>query len=387
MNILSKLPFEKQAQIIENRFGKKFSQNIFYFAFTAMLLLYAAMYSLPPEAPSEVENVLSKLRYVACAVLIFKGTMLSGRTFKQLIIMGCILSFCFITSLKGKDATLFISFCTIYAAKGADFKTSNLVAGIGAAAVVATVLLLGKLGVLPNYEGYRSDGIVRYSLGFAHPNAFGLWLMSACFAFCSAFSEKLKLRHYALLLLACGAMFYFTNSRASFLCITGAAVMLPLCDVLLRKERLAKAFPYVCAAGIVFICAFSILSTLFYSENSSDIMIKLNSTFSGRLGLSNEAFRLYGTSLLGSGAFAEDLSVVVDNLYARIFVTSGAPAMLLFTFAQVGSCLNAGRRKLYKTCLLSLLWAAYATMEVFSYVAVLNVTLLLFSVSENKTEL
>ena len=211
----------------------------------------------------EVENVLSKLRYVACAVLIFKGTMLSGRTFKQLIIMGCILSFCFITSLKGKDATLFISFCTIYAAKGADFKTSNLVAGIGAAAVVAIVLLLGKLGVLPNYEGYRSDGIVRYSLGFAHPNAFGLWLMSACFAFCSAFSEKLKLRHYALLLLAGGAMFYFTNSRASFLCIMGAAVMLPLCDVLLRKERVAKAFPYVCAAGIVFICAFSILSTLF----------------------------------------------------------------------------------------------------------------------------
>ncbi len=386
MDILNKRPFAKQARIIEDKFGKKFTQNIFYFAFAALLLLYAALYSLPSEISPKIVSILRMFRYAVCAVLIFKGTILCDRTLKQLLIMGAIIAFFFITSFRGHDATLFISFCTIYASRGTNFKTANAITCVGSASVIVIVLLLGKLGILPNYEVHRTDDIIRYSLGFAHPNAFGLWLMSACFAFCSAFGEKMKIRHFALIFLMGSAMFYFTNSRASFLCIASAAIMLPVCGTLIKKEQFAKGFPYICAAGIVSFCAFSIWSTLFYSGDSSDILVTLNDAFSGRLALSNEAYKLYGTSLLGSGAFAADLSVVVDNLYARIFVTSGAPAMLLFTFVQAASCLNAGKQRFYKTCFLSLLWSAYATMEVFSYVAVFNVTLLCFSASENETK-
>ena len=382
MDILSCRPFEKYERAIENKRGKNFSQNIFYVAFAVLLLLYGALFSLTPEFPEKVEGILSKMRYAVCAVFIFRGTLLCARTLRQLLVMGGVLAFCFVTSLKGHDATLFISFCTIYAAKGASFKTAGKITFFGSAAVITVVLLLGMLGILPDYELYRTDDVVRYSLGFAHPNAFGLWLMSACFAFCSGFKDKLKLQHFALMLLAGGAMFYFTNSRASFLCIAAAASAVPLCAALLRKERTGRAFSRICAACIVLMCAFSIWSALFYNDSLPELMLKLNKAFSNRMLLSKEAYKLYGTSFFGSGAFAEDPSVVVDNLYTRIFITSGTPAMLLFTYAQVVSCLNAAKKKLYGGCLLSFLWAAYSTMEIFGYVAVLNVTLLLFSASD-----
>ncbi len=380
MNTLNKIPFESFQNKFSEKFGEDASSLLFIMPFGLMLLLYGTFYMLFPEESfyANLSSVLHDARYFLAVIFLFRWAFLCGYTLKELIIMALAFVFCFVSSYNGHDANIFLSLCIIFSSRGVDFKKINRTVFVLSSAIICVTFILCALGVLQNYVVTRDDGTLRYSLGFTHPNIIGLWVMIGIFAFLQSANAKLKLWNYVLILAITVVMFRITNSRAAFLCIAMALILELVCGHLWYVNKgIKRVLTVVLCLGIAFFGIFSISSTLFYSDSAPKLILMLNDAFSGRLRLANEAYVTYGTTFLGSGDFAVDLTAVVDNLYARIFLTSGAPTLVLFMLIMIYACVDSCREDNYESAMLCMVWAAYGMMEIFPYVAVLNTTLLL----------
>lgn len=173
--------------------------------------------------------------------------------------------------------------------------------------VLVSFCLLFILVIIMHYLGYsqdiayfsRSEGIRRYTLGFAHPN--GLGFIIALFSiFYVILKTKFKFYDYFLLFVFSSFCYFVPNSVTSSCIIILLAVSVFLSHYISRRKFDRKS-TYV----ILFLCLFIVGTVLFFTyyitftENFKEYVQILPGSMWARFELSKKGYDILGFSLLG----------------------------------------------------------------------------------------
>lgn len=217
------------------------------------------------------------------------------------------------------------------AAKDAPLRRT-LKAGLAMSTACFLEMVVGAaMGFIPTLEEVWNNGRVRNSFGYGWFNLTGAILLGICVMYlCWRQAENFKWFDFALFAAAIVFCDQGPDSRASTICI---ALLLVLTVILRFAPRVVKPtwVHGLVSATPLAVFAVSLLSGLLYNPDNN-FWIRLNSLFTGRLLLANDAltnapFSIAGQQLLNT-------NFVVDNFYVAQWIYSG-PVLSLLLWAAV----------------------------------------------------
>ncbi len=298
---------------------------------------------------------MNKKSVLICVLVILLSVIIMIITGEETILLTSLFVICFI----GMDFDKFLKRDIIY----------KLV-------LVVFIYTCYKLNLTSNTIFYRSNGAIRYSLGFSHPNQLGLILFSISCSMAYLYYHNYKLHHYIIWLAFIMICNYVCDSRAAFVCLwvlVGLTIIsrFKFSEIVLRK--LGQYLP------IIFIIISFSLAYL-YNYDIPEIN-SINKALSGRLMYANNFLNYYNITLFGNrfesyGMARNDLRVL-DISYIHILLHFGIVFFILF-FSSITKLLKiSAKRKdmrviLYLTCFL-----IYAFSERHLYEVQFNCILLL----------
>lgn len=374
MELPDKIPFENINKKIKCKWGQNTLDMLFISAFVVGIISCGVSTSILDT--SNAERLFSVLRYLIAFVAAVKIYFFSGYSIKELIAESVLLLVLGYSGQKGGDKTLLFSAMMIFAAKDVDMKKICRYAFFATAGVVVVLVSLAAFKIIPDSLQLRNDGLVRHSFGFAHPNALGLWVMMAVSEFYAAYNEKLNVACYAVTAVVALAVYKATNSRASFIVMLLLAALTPAVKYVCQKEKSLKAVKKLFVFAIASVGILSIVLMVIFNENNKVVDI-ISRAVSNRIYLGNIVYKEYGLSILGDGRLIGDAQMpVVDCVYMKISLTAGVLSLAALIYFQCRSAARSFDAKMAVLGLICLLWAAYGTMEVFTYDVFFNVSLL-----------
>lgn len=185
------------------------------------------------------------------------------------------------------------------------------------------VMICCWLGLADNVISYRSDGTIRYSLGFNHPNTIGMCLFSICCGIMYLYYNKQKPIKYILALLAYIGCTYICDSRASQIGI----ILLILLSIILPKIKKNGVTKFIFQYMHIILFVLSIVITILYS-NGFEIAKTLDKTFNTRIYWMSRFYNYYGFNMFGH--FFADYGIrgynalgVLDNAYIHLVIHYG----------------------------------------------------------------
>ena len=368
-----KIPFKKIKIKAENKFGKKISENIFLYSLSLMIIIYALMCASFKSAGALI-SLIDNIRYIAAFAVIIKIYFLSDYNLKQLALLSILYVYIFTNSVVARDSTLFFTSVMIFGAKDVSYK--KICKYVFATTIICTLLIfiLFFMGVLNDVLVPRGDDF-RHSLGFAHPNNTGLWILCCAVSFQQYFSEKLKLWHYAVIPVIAVFMYVTANSRAAFIALMLITLIMPFVKNIRLSPDKEKILSNICISIVILIYAAIFIMVIFYDETSA-FQKMLDNLFSYRISLSHSAFEHYGLTLLGDSTPLLEGIYILDCMQVRIAFSYGIITLLLtlamFCYVQK----KAIQHKHYYIAIMGLILLVYGLMETFPYNFAFNVTLL-----------
>lgn len=186
-----------------------------------------------------------------------------------------------------------------------------------------TTIILNQLNIVPskNLIRYKNDGIIiRYSLGFDHPNTVFLYFLPIALG--GYYLYNTKMVYYIFLIVSSIILYKFCDSRTGFICM--------LCIIpfhLLMKQAMIdkKITRFLINNGIIIFTLISIVTSILFGD---DLTNNISQLFSGRPYYlkyyikNNLAF-----SLLGGNYTAE---YVLDNFYLYLLVQLGLVGYFIY---------------------------------------------------------
>lgn len=225
-------------------------------------------------------------------------------------------------------------------------------------AKISFTLMLAILcccNIVENVTTTRASGVVRFSMGFAHPNRLGAMLFLIVIYLTYIRREKLNLKDIFFQIFMFMVTYKLTDSRSSEL---GIIIVIILTGLnLVHKRRKNKGFNKI-QRYLIVIVVISMIVVMFYlaanynSNNSK--MSMLNTLFNSRLELGGLTLKYYKPSLFGTGiqtyAWEEVLSqgmshalVGSDILYLYIYLNYGIISLLIYLYVIVVAIIFAAK--------------------------------------------
>ena len=250
------------------------------------------------------------------------------------------------------------------------------------------VIILYKLGFTENYYMDRSDGTVRSSMGFSHPNVFGTYVFLLCCEHIYLNRKNIKLFNYVILII-CGLLVYYaSDSRtAQFgILVLGILTVLYNKGIIVKLMKL-KFVPMFFSYLFVLLTIISYVAGLAYINNNESIL-KFNNLVNNRIKMTavfinNYDITLFGNDieLLGTKAAKEEgkKAKVLDNSYAKILLQYGILTYLMLASFFVRGVKKATKEEKYMLTLLLSLFCIYGIMENVLNMLQYNIFLLYFS--------
>jgi len=176
--------------------------------------------------------------------------------------------------------------------------------------------------------GVRFDAVgnmernVRHALGFVHPNALHLWLVTLFSLIIYLFHEKMRLGHYLILSGLSIFVYSFNLSRTG---LFASFILLFLCYFFSRKKIIFKFFLSLLPSTLAIIMV--LVSANFIESNSSFLRI-LNNFTSNRIFFSNIFLNHYPPRLLGWNTAFSINGAIIDTGYIDLLIRHG---ILIFT--------------------------------------------------------
>ena len=239
------------------------------------------------------------------------------------------------------------------------------------------------------------SGLIRFSLGFTHPNFIGLLvlligvslsvlLMREHLWVCIAVITMLTVGNYSL-----------SHSRSSIV-ISFVLVTLLLVFTFVTNQRAQRIINVILVCAVVGCIGLSYYSMIFYDANS-EVWQAMNGMLSGRLSLAHQYYSMYSITLFGRNYSAytpfitdfagQPVDFLVDNAYAHLLLRYGLIPTLLFLTAYLAVLIKLIRRsnRGNEVFLVLIVFAFYALVETYgfrivsNYMLVALATQLLFS--------
>lgn len=159
--------------------------------------------------------------------------------------------------------------------------------------IVLVVVGLGAIGVLDSTIRSREDGILRYALGFNHPNLLGLQVIFLSLEFVYLNRNRKNLWSIVVVFAALLFNYKITNSRTAMIV---SIMLLPF--LLIPKRMYTKIFSNK-FVGLIMKASFVIflvlaLALCFWYTKDNTILLSINNAFSYRLSLGHSYLFDYG---------------------------------------------------------------------------------------------
>lgn len=233
------------------------------------------------------------------------------------------------------------------------------------------IILLSAFGILPEYMFQKSDGHIRYSLGFIHPNSLGFIVMMLCLLYILK-KNKIKISDTIILSTLGIVTFIFSKSETSMSIILLVIFIITFLQKLHIKYTKKKLW-------IISILFFVSIVTMVYliaiKGIGSELIYQISDTLYTRFRYGHTAIMQYGFSSFGqyikmSGDFNVLMTgslgnyFTLDCIYFYLPIVRGVIPTLFFTLFYLFSikrCIENRDLKLYVVMLLLLLYGISET--------------------------
>ncbi len=293
---------------------KSVKDMCFYIFLVCILLYYSFRKALVDY------SVFDFSLYLSIPFFALKFLLEDRYTVKEFVINIVLIVLGIISTLIISNTSILISFCIVIGMKNIDYKTA-LKFVFWIRLVTCILIMLGTaLGVIQNLVETRESGMARYSMGYAHPNTFGIY----CFVIISLWFILYGEKHWKMKVVVASLVnifqFMLTNSRTSFLLILLFLCMVVYSKCIRNTKLFARISPYVMI--IFFLVNLLMPLTLNYAIGSV-----LNDLLNSRVSLSGDFLRVYGIDWFGqiiANKTGENGYWHLDSGFLNLFLQFGA---------------------------------------------------------------
>lgn len=295
---------------------------------------------------------------------------------KELLLCLLLIILSFLTFYVTRRPTLFISVLAIVGVKNIDLK--KLFKPMLNIKLICFFIMvfLSFMGLIGNDILVTTrDGVdvVRYSLGYGHPNT--LQLMAFTITSLILYLNKKKLSNVLMffLLLFNGFVFIFSQSRTGFLCSLLLIFLFYFINYLSSYKNFIRKFS-------IFILFFSIIFSFGTAKLYGEVPIinEINVRFSHRIAYANYYLNNYGFSLFGHPNVENDNKASFDNGFIFMYIQYGFIGLIIILFLLLKICFSSEYNKDIKLPILMIVYSLYFIEESFICNIFLN-NLLLFA--------
>ena len=374
---------------------RSISQRAYYVAF----VLYAAFIWIPRiNWPSSMLAFLpiamDVLRIVTVLLLAFRYLFL------ELNVRGYILTALlavagFLTWNVSGESWLFWMVLFLVTAQAVDYRLLAKLNLYVSSFLLISVPLLSAISIIPNKKMVTHSGLIRFSLGFTHPNFIGLLVLLIGVSLSVVLMREHLWVCIAVIMMLTVGNYSLSYSRSSIV-ISFVLVALLLIFTFVTNQRAQRIINVILVCAVVGCISLSYYSMIFYDANS-EVWRAMNGMLSGRLSLAHQYYSMYSITLFGRNystytPFITDFAgrpvdFLVDNAYAHLLLRYGLIPTLLFLAAYLAVLIKLIRRSNSgnEVFLVLIVFAFYALVETYgfrivsNYMLVALATQLLFS--------
>lgn len=240
--------------------------------------------------------------------------------------------------IYSKQSVILLLLLYIISAYRVDIITVSKIIFIVELCLLIVIPFLSFLNVIDTVYLYSSERGLRSSLGFTHPNRFGINVLTLCCAYSTFRFPKIKFYDIAFYIFCCITVSNIADSRTSSLLI----LLLPCINILVKYLKKSNKifllyYIFIVIFFVLLISSFAI--TFLYNSNSS-WQYNLNNLLSNRPFLWNyyykhNLFTLFGRPDYSSTAMLGVHNFVIDNSFIKLMIVYGIVPLFIFIFIYI----------------------------------------------------
>lgn len=324
--------------------------------------------------------------YMSLILLMIQILFFQEYTKKELVVIGIITAIIIPFTIVSGYVKLMNVWIFVVASKKCSFEDTIRRAYHVLLIMIPIIVLSSRIGLIEDTVRYR-NGIVRYSLGFAHPNTLGMKIFQLLACHFYIRREKLNIWDYLFLMAAIVFTYTVPNSQTSYI-----SMMVLLLGILLNHfaNKLGTSFSHIYSACLIAMAAlFNILSVMWsligIKDNSA--LATLDRFLSNRFSVCHRTFQIFGATLLGNPTLTTGTYTIsgqmetlfLDNAYMVLLLRYGIVAYILFSFVYGANLIRCRRSSQNMLLIILFCYALYGVMEEGLYLLNVNIFLLTFS--------
>lgn len=283
------------------------------------------------------------------------------------------------------DYRLFLLCVTVISAKGIDYKKITRLVAVLAVVFLGILVAMYLLGITSDGEFYRQlvDGSYtkRYTLGFKHPNTFGMWGLLIVSATVLSSKKPLKWYWYIVLAALMAVIYKLCDSRSSFIIAMAILVGVLVSDLLKKRLDECSWIPAV-SVGICLIIPLMFYMCIYALKNNEPWAWQLNAMFSGRLQLALGWLQTEGISTIGHHINLK--GTFLDDIYTYDLIVMGILPTLVWLGLMLKAVYRSAKNKNWTLVVIIMALFLYGTMERYMNCIVNIAMLAAFSDEEQK---
>ena len=370
------------ALLDKKRFGDESAASAFYYgAFAVYVLMsFVKMATYQDVFFLSVDIFETYATGIIIAFLALKMFFQHARPSTWIMVLA-IAAVGFVSWQYAAEGWLFWLFLFVLCGEGVSLYRLAAIALVVSVAMVAYTATCASLGLIENVIRYRPDGTVRYSMGFVHPNSFGVAMLMACTSLSVLRFGKHPAPSIAALVLAALLSISVADSRTPAVLAVLQICMLIVFHVV-KTERGCAAWRKVFLAIIFGSLGVSLFFMFFYTP-ADPLFVALDTLLNGRFELAHAYYELGSISLLGNdyssyppifyGVDGTVSQFVVDNAYCHIVLRYGLIPSVIFLAGFCALAIAVYRQQRWDALLFGLvIMSLYAIEETMGAMAESN---------------
>lgn len=348
---------------------KNLSLYFFYVAFVLyFLFVWASRINFDASLPmSAIKSVLR----LAIVILLFGRYLFVNLNWKGYVLTAALAIGGLLTWRISGEGWLFWLVLFVITAQGVDYHRLALISAIQSFVLLIVVPSFCLVGIIGDRKIYH-DTFTRSSLGFMHPNNFGLLILVFSVSLTVLFLKSKVWLPASLTMILAVANYFISHSRSSVISLV-LLVALSVIFAFVTNHRAQQIISYALLGIVGFCITLSYIAMVFYTP-SSQLWRNLDVLLSGRLRLAHEYFVMHPLTLLGRSYVADApiardfdgkyVEFLVDNSYAHLLLRYGILATIILLGAYIAVLVKLVKTSRWDEVLLVLgLFAVYGLME------------------------
>lgn len=344
--------------------------SLFHFAYALWLIAETVFNTtLGDVVPFDLDYISSRMDYVVFLLLLIQIVFCQEYAPRDLLSIALITLLAAVSTLLSGSVRIMGTWMFLVAFQYMDLDEMVSITYRILRIALPTVVFLCWIGLLPDASNYRFE-VLRHSMGFNHPNYFGMKIfqLSACYVYLHW--QSLKKRDLLWGILVIAFLDWVPHSVTSILC-TALLLVLAAAGRLLetKKPCLLEPFKTVLLLSAFLCIAATVFITLYVMD--WPVCQALDAWMSYRLSYANRIYKIYGISFLGQQISSRYL---LDSGYMDLILRSGLLVYLTFLAVYLANMMY--HRKNTALFILLCTFAFYGIMEYGVYLIARNIFLL-----------